>query len=100
MAGSSSSVGGITVALQDMNDITLSRDKNTVAVGAGNTWDRVYERLESEGVQVVGGRVKGIGVGGLTTGGGLSFFSNLHGWACDNVESFEVHKCPTMITLN
>lgn len=31
-----------------------------------------------------------IGVGGLTTGGGISFFANAEGWACDNVESFEV----------
>jgi hypothetical protein len=26
----------------------------------------------------------------LITGGGISFFSNQHGWACDNVEVFEV----------
>jgi hypothetical protein len=35
-------------------------------------------------------QVAGIGVGGLTLGGGISFFSNQYGWACDNVASFEV----------
>lgn len=29
-------------------------------------------------------------MGGLTTGGGISFFANEFGWACDNVESYEV----------
>jgi len=35
-------------------------------------------------------QVAAIGVGGLTLGGGISFFSNQYGWACDNVVSFEV----------
>lgn len=35
-------------------------------------------------------QVAPIGVGGLTTGGGISFFANEFGWACDNVESYEV----------
>lgn len=29
-------------------------------------------------------------MGGLVTGGGISFFANEAGWACDNVESYEV----------
>ena len=35
-------------------------------------------------------KVAAIGVGGLTLGGGISFFSNQYGWACDNVASYEV----------
>lgn len=31
-----------------------------------------------------------IGVGGLTLGGGMSFFSGRYGWACDNVVNYEV----------
>ena len=44
----------------------------TVDVGAGLTWDQVYAVLEPTGVNVVGGRVPGIGVAGLTLGGGES----------------------------
>ena len=44
----------------------------TVDVGAGLTWDQVYVVLEPTGVNVVGGRVPGIGVAGLTLGGGES----------------------------
>ena len=42
------------------------------------------------GLSVIGGRVSAIGVGGLTLGGGISFFSNRFGWACDNVNTYEV----------
>lgn len=31
-----------------------------------------------------------VGVAGLTLGGGISHFANAYGWACDNVESYEV----------
>ena len=42
----------------------------TVEVGAGLTWDQVYATLGPTGVNVVGGRIFGIGVAGLTLGGG------------------------------
>jgi FAD/FMN-containing dehydrogenase len=41
-------------------------------------------------VLAVGGRVPPVGVGGLITGGGNSYFSNRYGMACDMVKSFEV----------
>jgi FAD/FMN-containing dehydrogenase len=42
----------------------------TVTFGAGLVWDDVYEALEPYGVNVVGGRVTGVGVAGFTLGGG------------------------------
>ena len=59
-------------------------------MGAGNRWIDVYHRLEPKNLVVIGGRVAPIGVGGLTLGGGISYFSNTYGWACDNVASYEV----------
>ena len=70
-AGASNIAGGITVSLEDINQITLSADKKTAAIGPGNTWYDVYERLAEHGLAVVGGRVSEIGVGGLTLGGTL-----------------------------
>jgi hypothetical protein len=55
------------------NETKLNSTSGTVAVGAGLTWDQVYEKLEPTGVNVVGGRVSGIGVAGLTLGGGKCF---------------------------
>ena len=42
----------------------------TVGVGTGLLWDDVYAALEPFNVTVVGGRISGIGVAGLTLGGG------------------------------
>jgi hypothetical protein len=89
-AGASSIEGGITIALERINQITVSKDKKTVAIGPGNLWLDVYTTLQPLDLSVIGGRVSGIGVGGLTLGGGISFFSSLYGWACDNVASYEV----------
>ncbi|KPI40357.1 Bifunctional solanapyrone synthase [Cyphellophora attinorum] len=89
-AGASSIEGGITIALERIDDIVVSKDKKTVAIGPGNLWFDVYTTLQPTNLAVIGGRVSGIGVGGLTLGGGISFFSNIYGWACDNVASYEV----------
>ncbi|KAK7531569.1 uncharacterized protein J3D65DRAFT_119050 [Phyllosticta citribraziliensis] len=89
-AGSSSIQGGITLDLRALNQVQLSDDRSIVSVGTGNKWVDVYEALEPHGLAVIGGRVSAIGVGGLTLGGGISFFSGLHGWACDNVVNYEL----------
>ena len=57
------------------NEIKVNSSCGTVDVGAGLTWGQVYEALEPTGVNVVGGRVPGIGVAGLTLGGGESLSS-------------------------
>jgi hypothetical protein len=70
----------------------VSGDKKQTSVGTGNKWLDVYSVLEPKGLSVVGGRVADIGVGGLTLGGGISFFSARFGWACDNVNTYEVRE--------
>ncbi|KAJ9605215.1 hypothetical protein H2200_010605 [Cladophialophora chaetospira] len=89
-SGASNIEGGITISLEKLDIVQPSSDKTTVDVGPGNTWFNVYTTLQPLDIAVIGGRVSGIGVGGLTTGGGISFFSNIYGWACDNVASYEV----------
>ncbi|KAF4974571.1 hypothetical protein FZEAL_8543 [Fusarium zealandicum] len=89
-AGASGSDGGITVSLSNLKGISLSKDKKIASVEPGNVWGDVYKELTKSDVSVIGGRLYNIGVGGLTTGGGISYFSNIYGWACDNVDSFEV----------
>ena len=61
----------------------------TVDIGAGLTWTEVYSYLVPRGINVVGGRLDGVGVGGLTLGGGLlafQLFTLLH-----RVDSSHVH---------
>jgi hypothetical protein len=89
-ACSSSVDGGVTVTFEKMKQITLSEDKKIAAIEPGNLWYDIYTNLQNDNLTVVGGRVSAIGIGGLTTGGGISFFANEYGWACDNVASYEV----------
>ncbi|POS75634.1 hypothetical protein DHEL01_v205976 [Diaporthe helianthi] len=89
-SGASSIKGGITVSLSNLDRITLSDDHTTAFIEPGNTWNRIYTELQQYDLAAIGGRVAPIGIGGLTTGGGISFFSNIYGFACDNVASYEV----------
>jgi hypothetical protein len=61
-----------------------------VEIGPGNRWGDVYSVLDEQGLSTLGGRVASVGVGGLVTGGGISFFSPQYGYVCDNVDNFEV----------
>ena len=58
------------IALSRFNSIKVNVNDSTVEIGPGLTWDQVYETLGPTGVNVVGGRVPGVGVAGLTLGGG------------------------------
>ncbi|KAF2875735.1 FAD binding domain protein [Massariosphaeria phaeospora] len=89
-AGSANIDGGITIDMRQINAITVNSQKTTASIGAGAIWGEVYRRMDKMGLAVVGGRGASIGVGGLTTGGGISYFSARKGFACDNVLNFEV----------
>lgn len=73
-----------------MNTTSYNATTKVASIGPGATWQSVYELLAPAGVTVAGGRAGGIGAGGFITGGGNSFFSTSHGWACDNIQAFEV----------
>jgi FAD/FMN-containing dehydrogenase len=72
-AGASNIEGGITVSLEKHKKISLSQDKKTVTIQPGNTWAAVYKELEKSELTVAGGRVSGVGTGGLSLGGELMF---------------------------
>lgn len=89
-AGASNIAGGVTLDLRGLDSIDVIEDGKTVQVGPGASWDAVYRKLDPLGRSVAGGRVAGVGVGGLTLGGGISHLSPQHGWTCDTVRNFEV----------
>ncbi|RYC59910.1 hypothetical protein CHU98_g6286 [Xylaria longipes] len=89
-ADSNSSPGGVTIDLRGLKSIKLSANKSTVSVGPGASWDLVYGKLDPLGLSVAGGRVSGVGVGGLTLGGGISYFGPREGWTCNQATAFEV----------
>ncbi|KID76205.1 FAD-dependent monooxygenase CTB5 [Metarhizium brunneum] len=88
--GGSNIQDGVTIDLAHLDQVAVSPDRKTVAVGPGNRWINVSSALDPLGLAVVGGRAASVGVSGLTLGGGQSYFSGLHGWACDNVRNFQL----------
>lgn len=68
-----SSTTGVQIAMFRFSEVAYDATSQTVDVGAGLVWDDVYAALEPYGVNVVGGRVTGVGVAGFTLGGGTLF---------------------------
>ncbi|KAI0157384.1 putative oxidoreductase [Xylariaceae sp. FL1272] len=89
-ADANSSPNGVTIDIRELGDINVSNDHSTVSVGAGATWGAVYGQLDALGLSVAGGRVGNVGVGGLTLGGGISYFGPREGWTSNQAVAFEV----------
>jgi FAD/FMN-containing dehydrogenase len=88
--GGSNIADGVTIDLRGLDTLEVSSDRSTVSIGIGNTWGDVYSHLDPLGLAVPGGRAATVGVGGLSLGGGISFFSTRYGWTTDNIINFEV----------
>lgn len=68
-AGSANVQDGVTIDLRGLKGITLSDDKSSVEIAAGETWQTVYAQLQKHDLTVAGGRVGRVGVAGLLLGG-------------------------------
>ncbi|KAH7347076.1 hypothetical protein BKA66DRAFT_432832, partial [Pyrenochaeta sp. MPI-SDFR-AT-0127] len=89
--GASNADQGITISLRRMKEVKLiSGDTPSVRVGGGVVWGDVYHVLDGMKMSATGTRNSLTGVVGSVLGGGISFFSEHHGWACDTVLEFEV----------
>lgn len=76
------------MALENFNNVRVNAE--SVEVGPGLTWYDVYKALEPHGRAAIGGRLKTIGVAGLSLIGGFHYFNNKYGYAMDNVISYDV----------
>ena len=65
-----SSTKDVQISMTRFNQTTVDSECGTVEIGAGLTWGQVYDALNDTGVIVIGGRSIGVGVAGLTLGGG------------------------------
>jgi FAD/FMN-containing dehydrogenase len=89
-AGAANIEDGITLDLAYMNSTTYNPENATASIQPGARWGGVYKTLDALGVAVPGGRAATVGVAGLATGGGNSFYGSREGFVCDNVVRFEV----------
>ncbi|KAI0291490.1 FAD-binding domain-containing protein [Multifurca ochricompacta] len=85
-----SSTPGVQIAMTRFNAVNVNADACTVDLGSGLTWDNVYQQLSAFNLTVAGGRVPGVGVGGLLLGGGYSFIASQYGLGIDNVVSYDL----------
>ncbi|KAI1307069.1 FAD binding domain-containing protein [Xylaria venustula] len=88
--GANSVQNGVTIDLGNMNTTAYNVETKMASIQPGCRWKPVFETLAEYGVAVTGGRDSDVGAGGFILGGGNSFWSASHGWACDNVANFEV----------
>ncbi|KAK2608328.1 hypothetical protein N8I77_006946 [Diaporthe amygdali] len=80
---------GVTIDLTSMKSVELRGDASVARVGAGASWLDVYTFLDQSNKTVAGGRNGAVGVGGLTVGGGISYFSPQVGFTCDTLVNVE-----------
>ncbi|KAM5546063.1 hypothetical protein V8D89_000189 [Ganoderma adspersum] len=85
-----SSTEGVQIAMYRFSEVKYNPDNQTAEVGSGLIWDEIYAALEPYAVNVVGGRVTGVGMAGFTLGGGYSWKTNQHGLTVDTVAGFEL----------
>ncbi|RYC59613.1 hypothetical protein CHU98_g6593 [Xylaria longipes] len=89
-AGVANIQNGVTLDLSLLNTTSISEDHSVASVEAGSAWVYVYRALNPFNKTVNGGRNGAVGVGGVTLGGGISYYSSQVGWTCDTVVNFEV----------
>ncbi|KAF7118015.1 hypothetical protein CNMCM5793_007384 [Aspergillus hiratsukae] len=88
--GFSSTHGGLLIVTKNLDQVVYDPSTQTAVIGPGQTWDEAQGKLEGTGRAVVGGRLGGVGVGGLLLGGGLSYLSAQYGWAANSILNYEV----------
>lgn len=88
--GANNIEGGVVIDLVRLDTLQLSADQKVVSIGPGSTWQAAAHKLDGTGIGIPTGRCPSTAVGGVTLGGGISFFTPKVGFAADNVLNFEV----------
>lgn len=85
MEGFSGNDGGMVINLSLFNKIEWV-DKNTIKVGPGCTLSNIYDEIIPKGKILPGGSCAGVGIGGLTLGGGYGLLGRKFGLTCDSLQ--------------
>jgi FAD/FMN-containing dehydrogenase len=85
LLGASVCDDGIVIDVSQMKSIAIDGERRTARVGAGVRSSELNAATDSHGLAAVLGCNPGVGVAGLTLGGGLGWFLGRFGAACDNL---------------
>jgi FAD/FMN-containing dehydrogenase len=91
MAGTSIAERGLTLDMSRMRDVTVDPDARLARVGPGCLLRDVDRATQAHGLATpLGSFDSGVGVAGLTLGGGLGYLTRRFGWTVDSLEEVEV----------
>lgn len=85
VAGNASIDDGLVIDLSHMRTVMVNPEKKTAVVQGGANWGDVDRETQAFNLVCPGGVVSDTGVGGLTLGGGLSWFRRKVGMSIDNL---------------
>jgi FAD/FMN-containing dehydrogenase len=91
MAGTSIAERGVTLDMSRIREVTVEVDARLARVGPGCLLRDVDGATQAHGLATpLGSFDSGVGVAGLTLGGGLGFLTRRFGWTADNLEEVEI----------
>lgn len=84
--GFSTNEGGLMIDLSGMNKPKYDAVSKTLVIQPGAKLGGVYEYLNQHGRLIPAGSCAGVGVAGLSLGGGYGFFARQFGLTCDSLQ--------------
>jgi FAD/FMN-containing dehydrogenase len=91
MAGTAIAERGLTLDMSRMRDVTVDPDLRLAHVGSGCLLRDVDRATQAHGLATpLGSFDSGVGVAGLTLGGGLGYLTRRFGWTVDSLERAEM----------
>ena len=90
---------GIVIDLRGLAGVAVDPQGRTVWAGGGATAGEVLRAAAEHGLVVPFGDAATVGIGGLTTGGGVGYLTRLHGLTIDNLLAAEVVLADGRIVL-
>jgi FAD/FMN-containing dehydrogenase len=92
---------GLVIDLRSLAGLTVDASAQTATIGAGAALVDVYNDLAVHGVSIPAGSCPGVGLSGLTLGGGIGVVARRYGLTCDRlVEARVVTADGTVVTAN
>jgi FAD/FMN-containing dehydrogenase len=82
--------GGLVIDVGGLTDVDVDLSRGEAVIGAGVRMLDCYRRLWDHGVTIPAGACPGVGIAGLTLGGGIGFLSRQYGLTCDNLVAVEL----------